>query len=161
MFSLREQETFLFGETASRDGHQGVVLCHAEHLLRLQVLADDVDIRELDAQWFRSQLGVVSQEPSLFSDSVAANICYGLPGTTRVRLCWRAQRKLAIRQSIWLAHRCCEVDPTSQVDLCFIYRAVDIVLWHKVTAGAWRVPCLHAPGYQEYLAPAHGTTHAM
>lgn len=51
----------------------------------MQVLADDVDIRELDAQWFRSQLGVVSQEPSLFSDSVAANITYGLPGTTRVR----------------------------------------------------------------------------
>ena len=52
----------------------------------MQVLADDVDIRDLDAQWFRSQLGVVSQEPSLFSDSVAANITYGLPGTTRVQL---------------------------------------------------------------------------
>ena len=50
----------------------------------MKVLADGVDVRELDAQWFRSQLGVVSQEPALFSDSVAANICYGLPGTTRV-----------------------------------------------------------------------------
>ena len=46
-----------------------------------------MDVRELDAQWFRSQLGVVSQEPALFSDSVAANICYGLPGTTRVGTC--------------------------------------------------------------------------
>ena len=26
-----------------------------------QVLADGVDLRELDARWFRSQLGVVSQ----------------------------------------------------------------------------------------------------
>ena len=52
----------------------------------MQVLVDGVDLKELDAQWFRSQLGVVSQEPSLFSDSVAANICYGLSGTTRVRL---------------------------------------------------------------------------
>lgn len=51
----------------------------------MQVLADGVDVRELDAQWFRSQLGVVSQEPALFADSVAANICYSLPGTTRVR----------------------------------------------------------------------------
>lgn len=50
----------------------------------LQVLADGVDLRDLDAQWFRAQLGVVSQELSLFSDSVAANICYGLPGTSRV-----------------------------------------------------------------------------
>lgn len=54
-------------------------------LTLLQVLVDGVDLRELDAQWFRAQLGVVSQEPSLFSDSVASNICYGLPGTTRVR----------------------------------------------------------------------------
>ena len=65
----------------------------------MQVLADDVDIRELDAQWFRSQLGVVSQEPSLFSDSVAANITYGLPGTTRVRPAGGAQTAF-----LWLGH---------------------------------------------------------
>lgn len=35
-------------------------------------------MRELDARWYRSQLGVVSQEPSLFSETVAANIAYGL-----------------------------------------------------------------------------------
>ena len=66
------------------DGQQRVTLLHAELVLVMQVLADDVDIRKLDAQWLRSQLGVVSQEPSLFSDSVAANICYGLSGTSRV-----------------------------------------------------------------------------
>lgn len=51
-----------------------------------QVLADGVDIKELDANWFRSQLGVVSQQPALFADTVAANITYGLEGkVTRVR----------------------------------------------------------------------------
>ena len=56
-------------------------------MLGMQVLADDVDLKELDAEWFRSQLGVVSQEPSLLSDSVAGNISYGLSGTSRVGLC--------------------------------------------------------------------------
>ena len=92
----------------------------------MQVLADDVDIRELDAQWFRSQLGVVSQEPSLFSDSVAANICYGLAGTTRVRLCWRLHQQLtAVRCSTWHAQRCCEVQTAPYVDLCYTCIAMD------------------------------------
>lgn len=45
-----------------------------------------MDIKEVDANWFRSQLGVVSQQPGLFSDTVAANIEYGLEGkVSRVR----------------------------------------------------------------------------
>ncbi len=52
--------------------------------MAVQVLADGVDIRELDAKWFRSQLGVVSQEPSLFSETVAANIAYGLDNVSQV-----------------------------------------------------------------------------
>jgi ATP-binding cassette subfamily B (MDR/TAP) protein 9 len=46
------------------------------------VLLDGVPLPELDAAWFRRQLGVVSQEPRLFSDTIAANIAYGLPGAT-------------------------------------------------------------------------------
>ena len=68
-------------------GPRKSVAFDTERVLCMQVLADDVDIRELDAEWFRSQLGVVSQEPSLLSDSVAGNISYGLSGTSRVRLC--------------------------------------------------------------------------
>lgn len=50
------------------------------------MLADGVDLREVDANWFRAQLGVVSQQPGLFSDTVAANIEYGLEGkVSRVR----------------------------------------------------------------------------
>lgn len=44
-----------------------------------QVLVDGYDLTELDAQWYRSKLGVVSQEPRLFSCSVRDNICYGCP----------------------------------------------------------------------------------
>ena len=44
-----------------------------------------MDLRQLDSGWLRSQLGVVSQDPRLFSESVAANIAYGLPGKSQAR----------------------------------------------------------------------------
>lgn len=43
------------------------------------VLVDGTDLREIDAGWYRAQIGVVSQEPRLFSMSVADNIAYGCP----------------------------------------------------------------------------------
>ena len=40
---------------------------------------DGVDLRELDPEWLRRQIGVVSQEPILFSGTIADNIRYGRP----------------------------------------------------------------------------------
>jgi ABC-type ATPase involved in cell division len=40
--------------------------------------------RELDAGWYRRHVGVVSQDPRLFSMTVAENIAYGCPRATRV-----------------------------------------------------------------------------
>jgi ATP-binding cassette subfamily B protein len=37
---------------------------------------DGIDIRELDLEKYRSQLGIVSQAPFLFSGTIAENICY-------------------------------------------------------------------------------------
>ncbi|BHF61348.1 tRNA N6-adenosine threonylcarbamoyltransferase [Sparganum proliferum] len=48
-----------------------------------EILIDGVDIRDLDIKWYRSQLGVVSQEPVLFSGTVAENIALGRPGATQ------------------------------------------------------------------------------
>ncbi|RUS91673.1 hypothetical protein EGW08_000499 [Elysia chlorotica] len=42
-----------------------------------QVLLDGVDIRELEPSWLRSRIGTVSQEPILFSTTIADNIAYG------------------------------------------------------------------------------------
>jgi ABC-type multidrug transport system fused ATPase/permease subunit len=47
-----------------------------------RVLIDGVDIRTLDARWWRSQVGVVSQEPVLFAGTVAENIRYARPDAT-------------------------------------------------------------------------------
>lgn len=41
------------------------------------MLVDGFDLTSLDAAWYRRQLGVVSQEPKLFSMDVASNIRYG------------------------------------------------------------------------------------
>ncbi|MEW5314165.1 MAG: hypothetical protein WDW38_005681 [Sanguina aurantia] len=48
------------------------------------VLVDGVDLRTLDAGWYRSHVGVVSQEPRLFASTVAANISYGCQGLNDV-----------------------------------------------------------------------------
>jgi ABC-type multidrug transport system fused ATPase/permease subunit len=44
-----------------------------------RVLIDGHDARTLDPSWLRSQIGVVLQEPALFSGTIADNIRYGLP----------------------------------------------------------------------------------
>jgi len=46
------------------------------------ILLDGKDLREYDVSWLREQLGLVSQEPSLFSTSIEENIALGLPSYT-------------------------------------------------------------------------------
>nr|QVT92369.1 ABC transporter [Salvia miltiorrhiza] len=41
------------------------------------ITIDGVGIRELNLKWLRQQMGVVSQEPALFNDTIRANIAYG------------------------------------------------------------------------------------
>lgn len=45
-----------------------------------QILVDGHDIRTLQLEWWRSQVSLVSQEPTLFDDSVYANIAMSKPG---------------------------------------------------------------------------------
>jgi ATP-binding cassette, subfamily B, bacterial len=44
-----------------------------------RILVDGLDIRTLSLTEYRSQLGIVSQSPFLFSGTVAENICYACP----------------------------------------------------------------------------------
>ncbi|GFO24715.1 multidrug resistance protein 1 [Plakobranchus ocellatus] len=41
------------------------------------VTLDDQDLKSLNLQWLRQQIGIVSQEPVLFDRSIAENIAYG------------------------------------------------------------------------------------
>jgi ABC transporter fused permease/ATP-binding protein len=45
-----------------------------------RILLDGRDLRELDPAWLRAQIGVVPQEPVLFSASIEENVRYGRPG---------------------------------------------------------------------------------
>jgi ATP-binding cassette subfamily B protein len=44
-----------------------------------ELLLDGIDTRLLDAKWLRSLIGVVAQEPMLFSTTIEDNIRYGRP----------------------------------------------------------------------------------
>ncbi|KAF9669198.1 hypothetical protein SADUNF_Sadunf14G0082900 [Salix dunnii] len=44
------------------------------------ITLDGVDIRSLQLKWLRQQMGLVSQEPVLFNDTIRANIAYGKQG---------------------------------------------------------------------------------
>ncbi len=48
-----------------------------------QVLVDEHDVRDLSPDWLRQRIGVVAQEPVLFSATVAENILYGRPDAER------------------------------------------------------------------------------
>ncbi|XP_023732609.1 ABC transporter B family member 21 [Lactuca sativa] len=45
-----------------------------------RITLDGVDIRKLKVRWLRQQMGLVSQEPVLFNDTIRANIEYGKEG---------------------------------------------------------------------------------
>ncbi|CAF1621018.1 unnamed protein product [Rotaria sordida] len=47
-----------------------------------RICLDGVDIRQLNIQWLRSCLGLVSQEPILFDLTIAQNIAYGREKTS-------------------------------------------------------------------------------
>ncbi|MBA0854373.1 hypothetical protein Goshw_029661, partial [Gossypium schwendimanii] len=45
-----------------------------------RISLDGVDIQKLQLKWLRQQMGLVSQEPVLFNDTIRANIAYGKGG---------------------------------------------------------------------------------
>ncbi|XP_057484562.1 ABC transporter B family member 4-like [Actinidia eriantha] len=45
-----------------------------------QISLDGIEIQRLQLKWLRQQMGLVSQEPVLFNDTIRANIAYGKEG---------------------------------------------------------------------------------
>ena len=44
-----------------------------------EILVDGINIKDIDMQFYRSEIGYVQQEPLMFHDSIYANIAYGSP----------------------------------------------------------------------------------
>lgn len=79
------------GENLALVGHTGAGKTSIAKLIsrfyefqRGRILIDGVDIRTLDLNEYRRNLGIVSQIPFLFSGTVAENICYACP-TVNIR----------------------------------------------------------------------------
>jgi ATP-binding cassette subfamily B protein len=83
------------GETVALVGHTGAGKTSVARLIARfyefqdgELLIDDRDIRRLDLGQYRRHIGLVPQEPFLFSGTVRDNVRYGRPGATdeQVRL---------------------------------------------------------------------------
>jgi len=51
-----------------------------------RILIDGRDIEEYSVEWIRSQIGLVSQEPTLFDNTVAKNIAINCPNATQEQI---------------------------------------------------------------------------
>ena len=51
-----------------------------------RVLIDGHDVRDISIDSLRHQIGIVSQQPILFNDTIANNIAYGVPGASREQI---------------------------------------------------------------------------
>lgn len=51
-----------------------------------RVLVDNKDIKEYNLRWLRHQIGLVQQEPLLFSSSIRDNIFYGSEGASETEI---------------------------------------------------------------------------
>lgn len=47
-----------------------------------RITLDGIDLRELDLQWLRENIGYVGQEPVLFATTIKENLLFGNPKAT-------------------------------------------------------------------------------
>ncbi len=81
------------GESLALVGHTGAgktsiakLIARFYEFQRGRILIDGLDIRTLDLEQYRRQLGIVSQVPFLFSGTVLENICYARPEATEAEV---------------------------------------------------------------------------
>ena len=101
-------------ETLALVGHTGAGKSSIANLIARfyefqggELLIDGRDIRRLDLGPYRQHIGLVPQEPFLFSGTVRENIRYGRPGATDDEVCEAA---LHISNGDWLADLPQELD---------------------------------------------------
>ncbi len=78
------------GEMIGLVGHSGAgkttiinLVCHFYKVDQGRVLIDDIDVRDVKVESLRNQVGIVSQEPFLFSGTIGENIAYSKPGASQ------------------------------------------------------------------------------
>jgi len=81
------------GEMIGLAGHSGAgkstlinLICRFYEVNEGAILVDGHDLRDVTVESLRSQIGVVLQEPFMFSGTVAENLAYGKPGAAMEEL---------------------------------------------------------------------------
>jgi ATP-binding cassette subfamily B protein len=75
------------------------------------VSIDGHDLRGLDPQWLRQHISVVSQEPLLFSGTIAENIAYGRPAASAEEISMYGSRRVCqLSVSMPFLRLCCASD---------------------------------------------------
>jgi ATP-binding cassette subfamily B protein len=99
--TIRPHETVaLVGHTGAGKSSVAKLISRFYEFQEGELLVDGRDIRSLDLSDYRRQIGLVPQEPFLFSGDVLENIRYGLPGATDDQVCTAAEH---IAGGDWLA----------------------------------------------------------
>ncbi|MGB8931118.1 MAG: ABC transporter transmembrane domain-containing protein [Anaeromyxobacteraceae bacterium] len=78
----RGEAVALVGPSGAGKSTIGALLVRLYDPVAGRVTLDGVDLRELDPSWLRRLIGVVSQEPVLFSTTIGENVRYGRPDAT-------------------------------------------------------------------------------
>ena len=99
------------GEMVGLVGHSGSgkstmvnLICRFYDVSEGAILIDGVDIRSLPVAEYRKNIGLVLQEPFLFFGTIAENIAYGRPDSTREEIVAAARAAHAHEFILRLAH---------------------------------------------------------
>ncbi|HID61888.1 MAG TPA: ABC transporter ATP-binding protein [Anaerolineae bacterium] len=98
---IRPKETLaLVGHTGAGKSSLARLMARFYEFQQGQLLVDGRDIRRLDLSQYRRHIGLVPQEPFLFSGTVGDNIRYGRPGATDEQV---HEAAMHISNGDWLA----------------------------------------------------------
>ena len=76
------QTVGIIGATGSGKSSLINLICRFYDVNQGRVLADDIDVRNLNLQTLRGNIGIAMQDVFLFSDTIEGNIAYGNPDCT-------------------------------------------------------------------------------
>lgn len=116
------QTVALVGESGSGKSTIISLLQRFYNLDSGSITLDGIELQKLQLKWFRQQMGLVSQEPMLFNDTLRANIAYGKEGNA-------TEAEIIAAAKLANAHNF--ISSLQQVD-CYYYFTHFILLLNKL-----------------------------